>query len=128
MTSADSATQNYGAVFTRRWVVEVLLDLTGYTVDRDLGGIHLLEPACGSGAFLGPAVERLIASARSHGAIPGSRKFGGFEQAESLAYGLQLPYLAVDVVREASQLFLLTIRTAEANEVISPKADQTSSL
>lgn len=67
MTSADLATQNYGAVFTRRWVVEVLLDLTGYTVDRDLGGMHLLEPACGSGAFLGPAVERLIASARREG-------------------------------------------------------------
>jgi hypothetical protein len=28
--------QNHGEVFTRRWVVEVLLDLTGYTVGRDL--------------------------------------------------------------------------------------------
>ena len=59
--------QNYGEVFTRRWVVEVLLDLTGYTVDRDLAGVHLLEPACGSGAFLGPAVERLLRSARARG-------------------------------------------------------------
>jgi adenine-specific DNA-methyltransferase len=41
-------------VFTRRWVVEVLLNLTGYTVDRDLGSLHLVEPSCGSGAFLGP--------------------------------------------------------------------------
>lgn len=45
----------------------MLLDLTGYTVDRDLGRLHLLEPSCGSGAFLGPAVERLIASARGQG-------------------------------------------------------------
>lgn len=44
-----------------------MLDLTGYTADRDLGGMHLLEPSCGSGAFLGPAVERLIASAREQG-------------------------------------------------------------
>ncbi|MEV4722519.1 HsdM family class I SAM-dependent methyltransferase [Micromonospora humida] len=58
---------SYGEVFTRRWVVDVLLDLTGYTVDRDLGVLYLIEPSCGSGAFLGPAVERLIASASSHG-------------------------------------------------------------
>ncbi|MGH3279134.1 MAG: Eco57I restriction-modification methylase domain-containing protein [Trebonia sp.] len=67
MTSSGSAVPNYGAVFTRRWVVEVLLDLTGYTADRDLGGVQLLEPSCGSGAFLGPAVERLIDSARRQG-------------------------------------------------------------
>ncbi|MFY1623595.1 HsdM family class I SAM-dependent methyltransferase [Micromonospora sp. WMMD735] len=58
---------SYGEVFTRRWVVDVLLDLTGYTVDRDLGVLYLIEPSCGSGAFLGSAVERLIASASSHG-------------------------------------------------------------
>ena len=45
----------------------MLLDLTGYTTDRDLSRMHLLEPSCGSGAFLGPAVERLIASAQGHG-------------------------------------------------------------
>jgi hypothetical protein len=59
--------QNYGEVFTRRWVVEVLLDLTGYTADCDLGSLEVVEPSCGSGAFLGPVVERLIASARTHG-------------------------------------------------------------
>lgn len=53
---------NYGEVFTRRWVVEVLLDLSGYTTERDLAALRLLEPSCGSGAFLGPAVERLLAS------------------------------------------------------------------
>lgn len=67
MTAADSGTQNYGTVFTRRWVVEVLLDLAGYTADLDLGGMRLVEPSCGSGAFLGPAVERLIASALARG-------------------------------------------------------------
>jgi adenine-specific DNA-methyltransferase len=67
VTVAAPSGQNYGEVFTRRWVVEVLLDLTGYTADRDLGTLHLLEPSCGSGAFLGPAVERLIKSAQSQG-------------------------------------------------------------
>jgi adenine-specific DNA-methyltransferase len=64
---ANPETVNYGEVFTRRWVVEVLLDLTGYAADRDLSSVRLLEPACGSGAFLGPVVERLIASARARG-------------------------------------------------------------
>jgi adenine-specific DNA-methyltransferase len=66
MTAADDV-QNYGEVFTRRWVVDVLLDLTGYTADRDLGVLRLVEPSCGSGAFLGPAVERLLTSAVTHG-------------------------------------------------------------
>jgi hypothetical protein len=35
--------------------------------DRDLGRLCLLEPSCGSGAFLGPAVERLIESATARG-------------------------------------------------------------
>ena len=58
MVLQPPAVQNYGEVFTRRWVVEVLLDLTGYTTDRDLGRMRLVEPSCGSGAFLGPVVER----------------------------------------------------------------------
>ncbi|WP_445161431.1 Eco57I restriction-modification methylase domain-containing protein [Mycobacterium sp. Dal123C01] len=64
---AEDVNQSYGEVFTRRWVVEVLLDLCGYTTDQDLGALHLLEPSCGSGAFLGPAVERLLASATARG-------------------------------------------------------------
>lgn len=72
MTLVEPHAPAYGEVFTRRWVVEVLLDLTGYTADRDLGSLQLVEPSCGSGAFLGPAVERLIASARSYGHDIGS--------------------------------------------------------
>jgi len=56
-----------GEVFTRRWVVELILDLAGYVPERDLAASVAVEPACGSGAFLGPMVSRLIASARLHG-------------------------------------------------------------
>lgn len=52
----------YGEVFTRRWVVKVMLDLVGYTPDAHLSAMRLVEPACGRGAFLIPAVERLVAS------------------------------------------------------------------
>lgn len=53
----------FGEVFTRRWVVELILDLVGYTPDRDLASMLLVEPSCGSGAFLGPILDRLVESA-----------------------------------------------------------------
>lgn len=57
----------YGEVFTRRWVVDLILDLVGYNPEADLVARVLVEPSCGTGAFLVPAVERLIASSRLHG-------------------------------------------------------------
>ncbi|MCI0653358.1 MAG: Eco57I restriction-modification methylase domain-containing protein [Methylococcaceae bacterium] len=56
-----------GAIFTRREVVEFLLDLTGYTSDRKLHSLRLLEPSFGRGDFLLPAIERLLESWRSFG-------------------------------------------------------------
>ena len=58
---------DYGEVFTRRWIVELILDLAGYTKDVDLGPRRLVEPSCGTGAFLIPVVDRLIASCHAHG-------------------------------------------------------------
>lgn len=49
-----------GEVFTRRWVVDMMLDLAGY--QGDVSGIRVVEPSVGSGAFFGPMVERLVAS------------------------------------------------------------------
>ena len=60
-----------GEVFTRRWVVELILDLAGYTTERDLAAFVAVEPSCGEGAFLGPMIERLLASAARHGHPPG---------------------------------------------------------
>jgi type I restriction-modification system DNA methylase subunit len=60
---ADAA---HGEVFTRRWVVELILDLVGYTATDDLAVRKAVEPACGTGAFLGPLVKRLSASCRRH--------------------------------------------------------------
>ena len=57
----------HGEVFTRRWVVELILDLAGYTADRDLAAMTAVEPSCGAAAFLGTMVERLLTSCRQHG-------------------------------------------------------------
>lgn len=58
---------NYGEVFTRRWVVDAMLDLVGYTPDRDLTKLVAVEPSVGSGAFWAPMVERLLRSAGRRG-------------------------------------------------------------
>jgi adenine-specific DNA-methyltransferase len=63
LSPEEEATGEHGEVFTRRWVVDLILDLAGYMPERDLTGLRALEPACGSGAFLVPMIERLIASA-----------------------------------------------------------------
>lgn len=57
----------YGEVFTRRWVVDLMLDLVGYTPEVDLGAKVIVEPSCGCGAFLLPIVERLAESCATHG-------------------------------------------------------------
>lgn len=63
----ESVLDAHGEVFTRRWVVEMILDLIGYTPERDLVSLRAIEPSCGSGAFLVPMVERLVESAKRYG-------------------------------------------------------------
>lgn len=56
----------HGEVFTRRWVVDLILDLIGYTADKDLCDVRLVEPACGTGAFLTAVASRISASCHTH--------------------------------------------------------------
>ena len=56
-----------GAINTRQEVVEFILDLAGYTEDRPLWNLRLLEPSSGSGDFLVCAIRRLLASALREG-------------------------------------------------------------
>jgi adenine-specific DNA-methyltransferase len=66
-TLEEELAGDHGEVFTRRWVVDLILDLVGYTVDQDLASMRVVEPSCGSGAFLIATIERLVASAAVHG-------------------------------------------------------------
>jgi hypothetical protein len=43
-----------GVVYTKSWVVELLLDLANYRSDENLVDAVAVEPAAGDGAFLGP--------------------------------------------------------------------------
>jgi adenine-specific DNA-methyltransferase len=51
-----------GVVYTKPWVVELLLDLAGYTSSANLVDAVAVEPAAGDGAFLGLMIERLADS------------------------------------------------------------------
>jgi hypothetical protein len=55
-----SSGEIHGVVLTKPHIVELILDLAGYTTDANLTSMRLLEPSVGHGAFLIPAVKRLL--------------------------------------------------------------------
>lgn len=57
----------HGDVFTSPEVVSFMLDLVGYTADRDLSKTSILEPSCGEGEFVVEIVHRLLESSRRFG-------------------------------------------------------------
>lgn len=54
-----------GAIFTRIEVVNFILDLVEYTIDRPLYRFRLLEPSVGDGDFLFPVVDRVLGSIKA---------------------------------------------------------------
>ncbi len=62
-----------GVVFTKDWVVDFVLNVAGYTTDRDLTSGCVVEPSCGDGAFLGRVVSRLCECAVTAGALSAER-------------------------------------------------------
>ena len=56
-----------GVVYTKKWVVELLLDLAGYTADCNLADAVVVEPSAGEGAFLSLIIERLLLSCQRLG-------------------------------------------------------------
>lgn len=109
--STDVDELAYGEVFTRRWVVETLLDLIGYTPERRLADEVIVEPAVGSGAFLVPIVERLLEAAAKQGVHPST--LGSAIR----AYDLQPAHVATcrSLVRQA--LANAGVEAARAEEI-----------
>ena len=65
--ASAGGTLERGAIFTRREVVDFILDLCGYTLDQPLTQKCLLEPSFGDGDFLFPAIDRLLTSWKATG-------------------------------------------------------------
>ncbi len=64
----------HGVVLTKPHVVDLILDLAGYKMGEDLTSMRLLEPSCGHGAFLIPAVKRLLDTYRLSDGKPSDLK------------------------------------------------------
>lgn len=67
--ATEGGIEERGAIYTKREVVDFILDLTGYTSDVRLADYRLLEPSFGDGDFLLPAIDRLLESAARDGAL-----------------------------------------------------------
>lgn len=76
--AAEGGIEERGAIYTRREVVDFMLDIAGYTSDQPLTSYRLLEPSFGGGDFLLPALERLLAAAQR---IPASERVVALEPA-----------------------------------------------
>lgn len=57
----------HGDVSTAPEVVRYMLDLVGYTADKNLSDTIILEPSCGEGEFIVEIARRLMESARRFG-------------------------------------------------------------
>lgn len=57
----------HGTVATKPSVASAMFDMAGYTADRDLSTVRVLDPAGGNGVFILEAIRRLSASAERHG-------------------------------------------------------------
>ena len=56
-----------GVVYTKPWVVQLLLNLAHFYPERNLVDSLLVEPSAGEGAFLVPIIERLVESCQNQG-------------------------------------------------------------
>ncbi len=85
-----------GVIYTKPWMVELILDLAGYLPERPLARLVALEPSAGDGAFLRAMVRRLVESCRLH-EIPmeqATAAIGAFE------IDAEAARLAVDAVED----------------------------
>ena len=56
--------EHHGVVYTKDWVVGLILDIAGYTTEKRLWDAIVVEPSCGHGSFLKEIVHRLLITAQ----------------------------------------------------------------
>ena len=96
---SEQLNSEHGEVFTRRWVVDLILDLAGYVPESDLVNQTVVEPSCGGGAFVAVIIDRLLASMSIHG--------HSFDDLEGSVLALDLLKHNVDISRKSAEVALL---------------------
>ena len=81
---------SHGDVFTSPRVVRFMLDLIGYTSDKDLSAYKILEPSFGHGDFLIEIQNRLIQSAKKF-------NFDATEIMSKNVYGCEIDKVKYDI-------------------------------
>jgi hypothetical protein len=79
---------DHGEVFTPSWLVEKMLDLVKYETERI--DSRFLEPACGSGNFLVPILQRKLAAVEARYGKSDFEKRHHSLQALTCLYGIEL--------------------------------------
>lgn len=92
-TMAGSGVESRGAVFTRREVVDFILDLAGYTAHKPLHQTRLLEPSMGQGDFLTPVIDRLLAA---YNRVPAKARRGVVEDLGDCITAVELHQVSYD--------------------------------
>ena len=94
-----SSGEIHGVVLTKEHIVNMILDISGYRASEDLSSKNFLEPSCGHGAFIVPAIHRFFESL-------GSKAFDTeFLKDRFLAYDIDEEH--VDITRKAVQRALV---------------------
>ncbi|NTU74339.1 N-6 DNA methylase [Candidatus Roizmanbacteria bacterium] len=109
--AVNGSAETRGAVFTRREVVEFILDLTGYTADKKLFEQRILEPSFGHGDFLLPTITRLISSWKEHSG-KASRLFKDLGEA---IYAVELHKDSYSKTRQAVIKSLISTGISDSN-------------
>jgi hypothetical protein len=106
-----STPREAGVVYTKPWLVELVLDLAGYLPEKCLADLVALEPSAGDGAFLSAMVRRLVESCERHG-TPLSKATSALQAFEIDPVAAEK---AVGVVRET--LISLRVPSATAEKL-----------
>lgn len=112
-TLSSSSTEERGAIYTRREVVDFILDLARYTSDRPLYKSRLLEPSFGEGDFLLPAIERLLESWKKLGK--------GGDALPALSNSIRAVELHTETFESTSKKVLLLLQNYNINTVTARK-------
>ena len=76
---AASVRKRHGVVYTPEWVASLILDNALPADPGALAAAAICDPACGDGAFLVPAAERLLASLERDDALGALRRMAGYD-------------------------------------------------
>lgn len=110
----NSGIEQRGAIYTKREVVDFILDLTGYRVGQPLTRFRVLEPSFGNSDFMLPLLKRLLTAAQ--------RESNGlsFVSLQPAIRGVELHKDTFDRNREAMRTELIThgVSRADATQLL----------